>query len=36
MIEQEQEIIQLCRSDNFTLEKLRAEVSALGEKRKGN
>ena len=34
MIEQEQEIIQLCRSDNFTLEKLRAEVSALGEKRK--
>jgi regulator of RNase E activity RraA len=34
MIEQEQEIIQLCRSATFTLEKLRAEVSALGEKRK--
>jgi 4-hydroxy-4-methyl-2-oxoglutarate aldolase len=34
MIEQEQEIIQLCRSANFTLDKLRAEVSALGEKRK--
>ncbi len=34
MIEQEQEVIQLCRSANFTLDKLRAEVSALGEKRK--
>jgi 4-hydroxy-4-methyl-2-oxoglutarate aldolase len=34
MIDQEQQIIELCRSANFTLEKLRAEVSALGEKRK--
>jgi 4-hydroxy-4-methyl-2-oxoglutarate aldolase len=34
MIDQEQKIIELCRSANFTLEKLRAEVSALGEKRK--
>lgn len=34
MIQQEQEIIELCRSADFTPEKLRAEVSALGEKRK--
>ena len=34
MIEQEQEIIELCRSANFTVEHLRAQVNALGEKRK--
>jgi regulator of RNase E activity RraA len=34
MFEEEQKIIQECRSANFTLETLRAEVSALGEKRK--
>jgi 4-hydroxy-4-methyl-2-oxoglutarate aldolase len=31
---QEEEIIRLCQSPGFTLEKLRAEVQALGEKRK--
>jgi 4-hydroxy-4-methyl-2-oxoglutarate aldolase len=31
---QEEEIIRLCQSPGFTLEKLRAEVKALGEKRK--
>jgi 4-hydroxy-4-methyl-2-oxoglutarate aldolase len=34
MIAQEQKVIQLCRSANFTLDKLRGEVSALGQKRK--
>jgi 4-hydroxy-4-methyl-2-oxoglutarate aldolase len=34
MIKQEQEIIRLCRSANLTLDKLRTEVSVLGEKRK--
>ena len=32
---QEQEIIELCKSQYFTLEKLRADVAALGQKRKG-
>jgi 4-hydroxy-4-methyl-2-oxoglutarate aldolase len=31
---QEKEIIRMCKSPGFTLEKLRAEVKALGEKRK--
>jgi 4-hydroxy-4-methyl-2-oxoglutarate aldolase len=34
MIEQEQEIIQLCRSKDFTTEKLRAGVESLRQKRK--
>ena len=34
MIEQEKEIIELCRSADFTPEKLRDIVSALGERRK--
>jgi 4-hydroxy-4-methyl-2-oxoglutarate aldolase len=34
MIGQEEEIIRLCQSPGFTLETLRAEVRALGEKRK--
>ena len=35
MIEQEREIIQLCRSKEFSVERLRADVAALGKKRKG-
>lgn len=35
MSEQEKHIVDLCRSSDFTVEKLRAEVSALGQKRKG-
>jgi 4-hydroxy-4-methyl-2-oxoglutarate aldolase len=34
MIEQEQEIIQLCHSKEFNLDRLRANVAALGAKRK--
>jgi len=34
MIEEEREIVQLCQSDGFTLEKLRSEVAALAAKRK--
>jgi 4-hydroxy-4-methyl-2-oxoglutarate aldolase len=34
MIEQERQIIQLCHSADFTIEKLRVDVSALGQKRK--
>jgi len=34
MIEQERKILDLCRSADFSVEKLRAEVSALGQKRK--
>ncbi len=34
MIEQEREIIELCQSADFSVEKLRAEVNALGAKRK--
>jgi len=34
MIEEEREIIALCQSDGFTLEKLRAGVAALAAKRK--
>jgi regulator of RNase E activity RraA len=34
MSEQEKHIVDLCRSTDFTVEKLRAEVSALGQKRK--
>jgi 4-hydroxy-4-methyl-2-oxoglutarate aldolase len=34
MIDQEQEIIRLCRSEDFTIGKLRAEVEALRRKRK--
>jgi len=34
MIADEQRIIEMCHSSGFTLEKLRAEVSALGAKRK--
>jgi 4-hydroxy-4-methyl-2-oxoglutarate aldolase len=34
MSAQEEEIMRLCQSPAFTLEKLRAEVKALGEKRK--
>jgi 4-hydroxy-4-methyl-2-oxoglutarate aldolase len=36
MIEQERNIIELCHSTDFTVAKLRAEVSALGQKRKEN
>lgn len=36
MSEQENRIIQVCRSTDFTVAKLRAEVSALGQKRKEN
>jgi regulator of RNase E activity RraA len=31
---QEEEIIRICQSPGFTLEKLRAEVKILGEKRR--
>jgi 4-hydroxy-4-methyl-2-oxoglutarate aldolase len=34
MAEQEKEIIRMCQSPGFTLETLRAQVKALGEKRK--
>jgi 4-hydroxy-4-methyl-2-oxoglutarate aldolase len=34
MIEDERNIIELCRSDGFTLEKLHSEVAALAAKRK--
>ena len=34
MIEEEREIIELCRADDFTLEKLRSEVAALAAKKK--
>lgn len=34
MIEEEQEIIQLCHSAEFTMEKLREEVAAIGARRK--
>jgi 4-hydroxy-4-methyl-2-oxoglutarate aldolase len=34
MIEEEQKIIELCRSEGFTLKTLRSEVIALSEKRK--
>jgi 4-hydroxy-4-methyl-2-oxoglutarate aldolase len=34
MIDQEEEIIRFCQSPGFTLETLRAQVKALGEKRK--
>lgn len=34
MSEQEKSIVELCRSADFTVQKLRAEVSALGQKRK--
>ena len=34
MIAQEQEIIQLCQAADFTMERLRAEVAAVGAKRK--
>lgn len=34
MAEEEKEIIELCHSSKFTLEKLRADVAALGAKRK--
>ena len=34
MIEEEQEITQLCRSKHFTMEKLRADVESLRQKRK--
>jgi regulator of RNase E activity RraA len=34
MVGQEREIIQLCQSADFTMEKLRAEVAALGAKRR--
>ena len=33
---QEREIIQLCQSEEFTMEKLRAEVAALGARRKAS
>lgn len=36
MIEQERKIIELCRSKDFGVEKLRAEVGALEQKRKDN
>ena len=36
MIEQEREIIELCHSKDFSVEKLRAEVGALEQKRKDN
>jgi regulator of RNase E activity RraA len=34
MIEQEREIIELCHSTEFSVERLRADVAALGTKRK--
>jgi 4-hydroxy-4-methyl-2-oxoglutarate aldolase len=34
MIEQERQVIRFCQSADFTVEKLRAEVGALGQKRK--
>jgi 4-hydroxy-4-methyl-2-oxoglutarate aldolase len=34
MVEEEREIIELCQSDGFTLEKLHSEVAALTAKRK--
>jgi 4-hydroxy-4-methyl-2-oxoglutarate aldolase len=34
MTEQEGEVIQLCQSGNFTVERLRAEVGALSQKRR--
>jgi 4-hydroxy-4-methyl-2-oxoglutarate aldolase len=36
MIEKEREIIQLCRSTEFTVERLRADVAALGTRRKAS
>jgi 4-hydroxy-4-methyl-2-oxoglutarate aldolase len=36
MVEQERKIVQLCQSTDFTVAKLRAEVSALGQQRKVN
>jgi regulator of RNase E activity RraA len=34
MIAQERQIVELCRSDHFSLEKLRAEIGAVATKRK--
>ena len=34
MLDEEREIIELCKSSAFTLERLRSEVAALGAKRK--
>lgn len=36
MLEEERQIIELCKSSSFNLEKLRSEVAALGAKRKKN
>jgi hypothetical protein len=36
MIDQEREIIQLCQSREFSVERLRAEVASLRAKRKAS